>query len=127
MSKHKKIHEMVDKFLKERRMSEPGGGWAAVIDQDMEDLYKLVDMIIDAKCQLDCDGDQPIRVSLTNRRKEYMPCFSPVPYRGDGEEYAKRRYERVAFNLAVAYHDFETEQRIMEDRWHREEKEAKEK
>ena len=127
MVKHKKIHEMVDKFLKERRSSESGGGWAAVTDQDIEDLYKLVDMIIDEKCELDGDGDQTIRVRLTNRRKEYMSSFAPVPYREDDEQSRRRRYEVVAFNLAVAYGDFERENKIMEYRWHEEDRKAKEK
>jgi hypothetical protein len=126
MIKHKKIHEMVDKFLKERRMSMPGGSWAEVTDQDIEDLYNLIDIIIDAKCQKDCDGDQTIQVRLVNRRKEYMPSFVPVPYCKNKEDERRKRYEVGAYNLAVAYGDFYTEHRIMVDHWHDEDRAKKE-
>jgi hypothetical protein len=125
MEKHKKIHEMIDKFLKDRKMCERGG-YPPVTEKEITALYRLFDAIIQAKFQNDCDGDAPVNVRFVNRTKEHMPCFSPVPHRDDDEVSRRRILEITSFNLSVAFGAWDTANRILQYHWQDEERKAKE-
>lgn len=124
MSKHKKVHDAIDKFLKERKMCERGG-YPKVTEADINSLYQLFDKIIDAKFQNDCDGDAPVTVRFVNRTEEHMPHFVPIPHRDKDEASRRRNLEIAAFNLSVANNSWDTEWRIVQYHWQEEEKEKK--
>jgi hypothetical protein len=109
--RHKMIHDMVDIFLAERRLSY--GGYAEVTKGDMKMLDRLINALVAAKCQ----GDRPIEHILVNRCVARMPGFIGVPY--DGEDV----YKNAVFNLGVAYNDFDAAERLRRYR----EEEAKKK
>lgn len=78
MAKHKRIHDAVDKFLAEKRVST--GGWAPCSDADLAELSDLIDRLITAKFGPDPDGDYPVRFQLVNRLTHESLRFDPVPY-----------------------------------------------
>jgi hypothetical protein len=101
---NKNLQKRIEKFLSVRVNSD-GGGWAPVTDEELDELYKIFQGIIDDKYQRDCDGDSPVEFILANRNKEYLPSFRPVPYsHEDFEGY----FDRTMFNLSVASGQFDT-------------------
>lgn len=57
-----------------------GGGWAPASDDDLTEFRDILDEIIGAKWQRDCDGDLPVQVMTTDRnRYEGIACVL-VPY-----------------------------------------------
>lgn len=98
MTKHKRIHNLVDKFLETCVKSD--GSWQEVSRADMEMLYKLMDAIIDKKWPRDCDGDSVINFQFIDRKKYEPNHFHLVPYdhKGDPDEVLEKRI----FNIDVA-------------------------
>ena len=101
------LHEMIDRFLKERRQSERGG-WAQVVPADLEQLAEIIHSLIDLKCEMDADGDVPIRFRLINRLETRNLIYDPVPYFGipghyDGYKLAEQVINR---NLRIAVDDW---------------------
>jgi hypothetical protein len=101
---NKNLQKRIEKFLSVRVNSD-GGGWAPVTDEELNELYKIFQGIIDDKYQRDCDGDSPVNFVLANRNKEYLPSFQPVPY---GHEDFEGYFDRTMFNSGVASRAFET-------------------
>ena len=100
MSVNDDINRLVKQFLKDRRQS--NGGWAEVTDDDMRQLSQIIDLLIEAKSELDPDGDQTIEYILVNRRVERMSPFYPIEYNDKnpgGHAYA---------NLRIAQEEFDT-------------------
>jgi hypothetical protein len=102
MSVNDDINRLVKQFLKDRRPS--NGGWAEVTDDDMRQLKQIVDLLIEAKAEVDPDGDRAIEYILINRRVEYMPHFYPIKYRDQkpgGHSYANLRLAQEDFDACM--------------------------
>ena len=57
-------------FLKDRRESPPGGGYAPVTDGDMAGLGRIIELLISLKWDEDADGDPPVGFALCNYHVE---------------------------------------------------------
>lgn len=61
-----------------------GGGWAPASNDDLTEFRYILDEIVEAKWQRDCDGDLSVQVMTTDRnRYEGIPCVL-VPYLSKG-------------------------------------------
>lgn len=102
--------DLMDRFLLQHRQSSSAGGWAEVEDEDFQLLDKLIEKLVQSKCDKDADGDYPIEWKLTNRRKYIRNQFARVPYywRREATEQEKILARKaVLFNLQRAAHDLE--------------------
>lgn len=88
MSKHGLIKK-INKFLETRNESYRGG-WAKVSDQDMNDLWNIIDNLLSLKFSEDADGDLPINIHINNRNINEKMHFRPVPYDHNNFEEAFR-------------------------------------
>lgn len=85
---NQKLQQAIESFLADRRKSE--GGFAPVEKGDMKKLYRVLDLLIDAKWQKDPDGDLPVNYKLIDRTRYEPMHFFTVPY----EHKAKTDEER---------------------------------
>lgn len=76
--KHQHLHEMLDRFLAERRESK--GGWAEFPDEDMKLFAEFLCGLREAKFEPDPDGDYPLEFVLVNRTVHQGYFYRPVPY-----------------------------------------------
>ena len=72
------LYGLLDRFLKERRLSE--GGWASVLDEDKGLLTELLSEWIRLKFQRDPDGDLPVQFKLIDRNIYLSSVYRLVPY-----------------------------------------------
>lgn len=79
MSIPKRLAKKIEAFLSERRRSEHGE-WADISNDDITDLWKIVNMLIAHKCQPDMEGGYPIQVQLVNRQTHEAMHYVPVRY-----------------------------------------------
>ncbi|GAG29781.1 unnamed protein product [marine sediment metagenome] len=131
MTKHKRVHNAVDKFLAEKRVST--GGYAPCSDDDFAEMIELFERLISAKFGLDPDGDLPVQLVLVNRLTHEPLHYQPVLYdlwiakehqdrRGPGnrastlavedpEAYEEARETALLANLEGAAHRMENDLR----------------
>jgi len=74
------VSKMITKWLDGWRESD--GGWAAITPQDVNDLYSIINHLVELKCQADPDGDHPIDINLIDRTMFWPNQFRDVPYDG---------------------------------------------
>lgn len=106
----------VARFIADRRESEDGS-WPQITDEDLEELYNIIALILDSKFECDCDGDRPIPVPrLTVRKREQVNYYRPIPHYNlhDGEqtkEEIEAEYDHAkeiaASNLSTAARDMD--------------------
>lgn len=70
--------ERIHSWLDQERQST--GGWAEITDDDISELWHIIDELIHLKCQKDPDGDVPIEFTLVDRTKYERMHFHAVPY-----------------------------------------------
>lgn len=98
------LKDMIEGFLAERRESD--GGYAPVTDLDMEQLYTIMDMLLDRKFGEDPDGDLPIEYKLINRNLYFGMHYRPIPYSLDaGPESALDIHQAITLNFGLATDD----------------------
>lgn len=75
----KRLENKINKFLKEKRKSD--SGYAPVEKNDISDLNDIINLLLESKFELDCDGDLPVNWEVLDRTK-YEPhtAIIPVPY-----------------------------------------------
>jgi len=78
---HKKIHEMIDKFLEKRGELKDLDRFAEVGKTDIRDLYEIIGAIIEAKYDKDVDGDLPVQARLVDRNKARFLSLTTIPYK----------------------------------------------
>lgn len=66
-------------FLKDRRPS-VNAGYAIPTDEDIQQLYTIVQQLIELKFEEDPDRDLPIEFHLVNRTEGRNPYMRTVPY-----------------------------------------------
>ena len=98
----KKLYELIDKFLKEKRVSD--GGWAPVSMLDFSGLEKIVYQLVQSKWGPDPDGDYPINWVLIDRTRFEPLHYQLMPYHKmkpnpSADEW---RLERALLNLSIA-------------------------
>ena len=90
----------LESFLEERVPCGPGGDYMAqATDEHMKSMYDIFYDIIALKFEVDCDGDLPIHVDVTNYA-DHIPLahsYEPIPHLGGtyGDERRKRLKEIV--------------------------------
>lgn len=79
----KKLEEMIDEYLKERKLSDTEG-WPDVTDEEISSLQEIIWELTGLKYESDCDGDSVINtVWIENRKKFSIPYFQGVPHKDD--------------------------------------------
>jgi hypothetical protein len=114
---------LIDKFLETRIKSE-NGGWPEVSHAEINQLYSIIDKLINTKWQKDCDGDPPVRIKLIDRTRYEAFHYQPIPYDFDHEnndfdklnsEYSfKDILRKKILNLNVATQEIERTLYILE-------------
>ena len=101
-------------WLNHVRLSE--GGRAKITDDDVDELYDIIDGLIHLKCQKDPDGDLPIEFGLIDRTKFEPMHFRPVLYDFDVGTLEERFQILMGHwsNLSVATGRFDTAMRCYE-------------
>jgi len=116
----KELTAKLTKFLSEHCETE-GYGWAPVTHNDIAHLHQLMDAIVDAKWDADCDGDRPINFQIVDRTRFEPMHFTQVPYRhhADGfvnplarEAWNAQVLEACMRNMKTATDMFDTEVHI---------------
>ena len=102
-----KLLNQIEKFLSERKKS--AGGWAPVSNDEIKQLYNIINLLIEEKYEEDVDGDLPVEVEVINRHLYQRMDFRPVPYRHKIEtEDDELCYETsIGINLSNAYRDID--------------------
>jgi hypothetical protein len=67
------INEKICEFVKDYKKSD--GGYAPVDQNELAELYEIIDMIIKMKYQPDPDGDLPLRCTIQDRTR-----FMKIPF-----------------------------------------------
>ena len=80
MEHFRRLGDLIDSFLEDRRESF-GGGWAQITPEDVDQLREIIRWLIELKCDRDADGDLPIECKLVNRRTHERLHYYPIPYR----------------------------------------------
>ena len=57
-----------------------GNGWPEIPSKDLDEFASIILEIIKAKWGEDCDGELPIKFSMYDKKKRWMPYFSPLPH-----------------------------------------------
>lgn len=122
---------LIEKFLQKRRESD-GGGWSPVTGEDWEDLHNIIDLLIEAKWDPDCDNDLPIEFFLINRNTHHRMSYAPVPYSSRIRELEGRQaiqgkldvHHAVTLNFNLAQSDLDHYLRGHEDDLREEKKRA---
>ena len=106
-----KISELIGEFLAERVKSD--SGFAPVGENDIERLYNIIELILDAKYERDADGDLPVVVRLVDWTKYEKPHFLSVKHSHgsimkieDKEWFEKLR--TLSLNLSMAQEGLKT-------------------
>jgi hypothetical protein len=114
------LHARMSSWLNNVRMST--GGWAEITEDDVDELWYLVDGLIHLKCDSDPDGDVPIDFLLVDRTKNERMCFRPVPY-GNDEDTEEERFHIIEKNWFNAHHAIDKlDDAMKEYKFHRNEK-----
>lgn len=105
----KELDAEIDEFLKARRQSSQGGGYAAIELEDMVQLEGIVNKLIRLKSETDADGAATIEFGLIDRQYFQRSHYAPVPYphgfKNKGTDDMKAfeaYYSRVLLNLSIA-------------------------
>lgn len=69
------------------------GDWPEVTRDDMDQLHKIIQMILEAKFENDVDGDRVIEYALCNRKKHHL-WYWVLPHRVENDE-DMRSYTRA--------------------------------
>jgi hypothetical protein len=110
--KNKDLHDKLDDFLEQRRLS--SGGWAEITSQDVVDLKHLISDVIEAKCEADPDGDRPINVIVVDRTRFEPMHFFPVEYDDDKTKEEKQEIlNRHLANLSIAMSRVDNAMRVL--------------
>lgn len=97
---------LINRFLDLRREASPGGGWAAVTDEDMAALSYILIEMRRLKCEPDADYDRPIEWHLTNRRTHQRLVRRNIPYTIDADhEGLLSALEPASLNAGCANED----------------------
>lgn len=77
-----KLTKKIEKFLAEKRLSDRGNR-AIATKEDMELLHEIINDLLDAKFEEDCDGGRTVEFLLVNRNTHQRLHYSPIPYTFD--------------------------------------------
>ena len=91
------LEQKIRKFLAEPKKTEDDG-WPEVKPREIAQLYDIVDELIRAKWEPDCDGDVAVRVNLTALPAEYLYHHLPVPRTSN-----KSTHQQLAHALSMAH------------------------
>lgn len=112
------------KFLKEPRKSDRGG-YAEVTESDLHDFYDVINALLEAKFERDCDGDLPLNVHWVDRTKFYPSHFIDIPYshkdfklgnevlKANSKELYLHIINEAAFNIRQASDVLDTNVRLL--------------
>lgn len=114
-----RVAKAIGRFLATRSRSD--GGFAPVGKDDIQDLYRVMEAIFEAKYERDPDGDLPINIVLVDRT-QYEPVHHMlIPYRhlierGEGDVAAllDDRLDRILTNLRTCSESASTEMKMRE-------------
>ena len=111
-----KINKAIATFLAERRESD--GGYAPIINNDLEQLYAIIRLLIVEKFQADPDGDRPIDVHLVDRTKYWPNSYLDVEYSHNAktDDDMQHILETVLCNLNIALTSVQTTTSLIRDR-----------
>lgn len=73
------LQKAIDLFLANRRESD-SGGYAPVLNRDIELLHHIIEKLVELKFQPDCDNDYPIEWDVIDRNTHHRSHFFPIPY-----------------------------------------------
>lgn len=92
----------LEAFLATR--SRGDGGWAPVSERDLEDLYGIMNLVLETKYEQDVDGDLPVQYQLVDRTRCEPMHFMPVPYshNAETEEQIMSNLDTHLVNLEIA-------------------------
>lgn len=103
------IGDLVIRFLEHRRESR--GGWAEITDEDVEALRKIIETLVEFKCEADPDQDRPIQFKLIDRRKYHLWMFRPVPFNKEFHEHGEATMDEIVeachTNLRIAFNQLD--------------------
>ena len=126
---NEEIFKKIEAFLDEPRSS--NGGYAKITDQDVVDLKDIINMLIDAKCETDPDGDLPLQVKVVNLTTHQSTHFMALPHHHDTEKSKdlKDVLSIASMNASIAVDQVTKTVRLMEllDRFEKEDEEKKKK
>ena len=101
---NKKLETLIEKFLSEKRKSD--SGYAPVTVDDVNNLYKIIDMLVEAKFEPDADGDYPVDYEITDLTRYERSHFVQIPhwlYRKHSDENNDEEVlNKYAINLSIA-------------------------
>lgn len=80
---NKQLLELIENFVGTKRKS--SGGWAPVMDYDLEELSGIIRQLVNEKWESDPDGDRPIDWRITDRTKFEPQHFFFLPYLHDSD------------------------------------------
>lgn len=104
------LRDKISVFLIERRLSK-GGGYAEVTDKDIQDLYEIIEDLVDLKCDRDGSWELPIEVQLINRRTHQRSHYEAVPY---SHQDIEGHISRAELNFDIAFEAYKTARKVAE-------------
>ena len=76
-----KLEKLINGFLYEKRKSN-GENYAEVTLGDVQYLYEIINMLVEAKFEPDADGDYPLDYEITDLTRYERSLFLQVPHWG---------------------------------------------
>lgn len=112
MTRKEKLLGLIESFLAVRKKG-MGGSWPDVTEDEMNELWDILNHIILLKYEKDADGDLPVVYELVDRTKYHRLDYVPIPYtyRDKSEEKYHNALERTSINVSMAMRDHDIELR----------------
>lgn len=118
----KQLDAEIDEFLKARRQSSRGGGFAEIEREDVVQLESIINKLVRLKSEVDADGAVTIECGLVDRQRFQRSHYQPVPYphgfknkQTDDVKAFEAHYSRVLLNLGIAVEAVKTADNLRQD------------
>lgn len=109
------VVRMVEGYLK-TPVKTSDDGWAPVTHDDIHQLHKVINALIDAKFERDVDGDHTVEYAVCNRRYGYMHVIQS-PYHAETDEDKRKMLRAIGTAASLTEHltrslEFEVTEKI---------------
>jgi flagellar biosynthesis component FlhA len=109
--------EEVKKFVQNKSCS-LDSGYAVVAKKDIDEMYDLIERMVELRFELDSDGDYPIDFKLIDRTRFQSSNYRLIPHPEDFDNETLEEQWKIAkiakINLENAQEQFNREWRMLE-------------
>jgi hypothetical protein len=113
------LFQNINEFLAERKESSPGGGWAPVTQDELQELNAIIHDLIELKYEYDADHDLPVTWGLTDRTMFKTDGYSSLYHNkaiGDltEQQIAQFNLDRAIGNMSQAAEEVKLAKRLFD-------------